>query len=679
MSNTIHLLPRPQEVAWHEGRYVPAGTLAVDGRVADKLRVALDELLQDARAKGVDLKVASATPEGTDAPVTIRSGTALRRSSDLAEAGEAYTLQISPSGLRMTAHNAHGLYNALQTLRQLINQAAGALPCVSIRDWPAMSLRGIHLDFKGGMAPASYWQETISLLGHYKINAVLVEYEDKFPFDNHREVVGPGALTRPELDALLETARDHFVQIVPLLQTIGHVEYILRRPQYQALRESGNLSQLCPQQEGSIDLIKELLDEVMSAHPDTSLFHLGADEAWLLGNCPRCREVVQRQGKLGLFLGYLNQAIEHVTSRGFRPIIWDDMIQRNLQGDSLDLLPENVILCNWSYGPTEERLPIFFYGGSEGHMRFRWASKQWLERDPGVLPPHVQWLEDAPRDVVSFARRYWDRGEYPLYGSSLPWVRFFHDHGRAVIGASAAKGASGFDAFSPDFESRLGNVMTWAQTAQAEGAEGVIGTAWSRYSTLNVPCEPFEMGWYTYLASAAFDWEAATPDRQAYDEQFLSAFVRSGDSGVTRGIRWLDRGKGEGKLHLLRQAAETFEGASSATTAGRRQLAHLALAARLAEVQVAARKALDGGWSKYGRAQTRRLGADAFNGALIQANEVREMLRDWRERAASVLATSLLPDDVEEAIATQTGGMARRLVLLSDEYASMQPFEGDEE
>ncbi len=677
MDTTIRLLPRPQETRWQSGAYALEGSLAVDARALGPLGTALEEMAQDARSGGRQISVASAAPQSPEAPLSIQCGSA-PPAPELEDGVEAYTLVIGPQGLRLTANSAHGLYNAIQTLRQIMTQTEGPLPCVSIRDWPALSLRGIHVDLKGGMAPASYWQEALSLLGHYKINAVLVEYEDKFPFERHQELVGPGALTRPELDALLQSADAHFIQVVPLVQTIGHVEYIMRRPQYKSLRESGRLSQLCPQEEASIPLIKEILDEVMDAHPNTDLFHLGADEAWLLGDCPKCRKVAENQGKLALFLGYLNQVIAQVSERGYRPVIWDDMIQRNLQGDSLRLLPENVILCNWSYGPTEERLPIFYYGGPEGHIRFRWASKQWLQRDPGVLPPHVQWLEDAPEDVIAFARKYWDRGEYPLYGSSLPWVRFFQDHGRAVIGASAAKGASGFDAFSPDFGTRMGNVMAWAKTSQAEHAEGVISTAWSRYNTLTVPCEPFEMGWYTYLASAAFYWEATDPDREAFDAQFSAAFLHDAGAGAAQGIRWLDRGKRENSTHLLHQAAETFETTPAGTDAARRHLDHLALAARLAEIRASALQTLDGGWSRYGRGRTGLLGQEAVESTLSQSGATRQLLADWRERAAPVLATSLLDEDVTEAIATQADGLDRRLALLSDEFATLQPFKGDE-
>ncbi len=679
MSHDITFLPQPQEALWGAGRFdLGAGlALRVDERAWPRLKAALADLAAGLKTVGVRVTYA-ACPAGAAAVLTVTCGDAADVApAELPEAEEGYLLRITAGGLALAARSAHGLFNGLQTLRQAATQCGGALPAGTIRDWPALALRGIHLDLKGSMAPASYWQEAIRLLSQFKINAVLIEYEDKFPFAAHPEVVGPGALTRTELDELLATARDCFVEVIPLLQSLGHVEWILRAPQHTHLCESGSLSQFCPQKEGAWLLLAELLDEMIAAHPDARHFHLGADEAWLLGDCPACREVVARESKLALYLGFVNRAIERVQAAGLRPIIWDDMIQRNLEGGGLDLLPEGVVLCNWAYGPRETGSPIFYYGGPEGHARFRWASRQWLTRDPGVLDPQVRWLEEAPDDVLAFAREYWDRGEYPLSGASLPWIRYFRKHGRAVIGASAAKGANGFHVFSPMFDHRIDNVATWGRAAREDGAEGVIATAWARYNGLTVPCEPFELGWHPYLGAAAYCWESRDPQREALDGQFLACYLASRDAQFALAVEWLDRGKRTGNDMLLSRAADVFAQTRSDTLHGRRYLAHLALAARLARLQVAADRLLGDAWAEHGRAIGGTLSAEHRVRYRDGADRLLAEFAAWQEGAAQVLATSLKARDVEEAIATQTAGYARRLSDLRTMMEETPPFEGD--
>lgn len=680
MPESITLLPQPRHVAWHGGSYVLGAQmrLRVDRRAWERLQTALGELQAEWRAHGVALQCEPFAPQGEREPLRLSLGEPGQPVGVEGGSPEAYALDIHPKGLEIVALDAHGLFNGLQTLRQLAAQSDGSLPCGTIHDWPALALRGIHLDLKGGMAPVSYWQEAIRLLAGMKINAVLIEYEDKFPFTSHPDIVGPGAFTRAELDALLTTARDHFVEVIPLLQCLGHVEYILRHPAYAALRESGDLTQFCPEHPGSLPLYDELADEMLAAHPGCRNFHLGADEAWLLGDCPRCRAAVAARGKLDLYLRHVGQAAARVRAHGARPIIWDDMIQRNLESNSLAALPEDIVLCDWFYSQRSPRAAGFYYGGSEGHTRYVWASRRWLQRDPGALMGEVRWLEDAPANVQAFAREYWDRGEYPDYGSSLPWVRFFVQQGRAVIGASCAKGAEGFSAFSPLYAVRLDNVATWARVAKEDGAEGVIATAWSRYNGLTVPCEPFELGWHAYAASAAYDWEQRDPDRAALDRQFAACFLGAPHSPALSAVDWLDRGKQSGHAHLLAAARSAFESAGSATTPhGRRYLAHLALAAQLAQVTWPIERGLHSARAQAARAEAGLLTRSQVQRALEACEAGLRGLADWREAARRVLAMGLNAADVQEAIETQCYGYERSVRALREELASARVFEGD--
>jgi len=678
MANAWVLLPEPQEVEWREGAFAPGRFLCmrVDRRAWAPLQSALMETSLRWKEVGFSLQVEPYEGEGEHLSIVVeRPRSPL---PELPEHEEGYCLAVDTGGISLAASSAHGLFNGLQTLSQLVEQARDRFPCALIRDWPALNLRGIHLDLKGAMAPVEYWIEVIQLLARFKINAVLIEYEDKFPFTSHPDIVGPGAFTAEELERLLTVARDHFVEVIPLLQCLGHVEYILRHPAYAELRESGQLTQFCPQQPASLRLWKELADEMIAAHPGIRRFHLGADEAWLLGDCPRCRQVVEERGKLALFLDHVNQAIAHVRGYGLQPIIWDDMIQRNLEENSLAALPEDVVLCDWFYRQRSPRAVSFFYGGSEGHARYRWASRQWEEIDPGVLEGEIHWLEEAPKPVLEFAKRYWDRGEYPLYGSSLPWVRFFIAQGRKVIGASAAKGADGFAAFCPMFGPRLDNVATWALGAKEEGAEGVISTAWSRYDGLTNPCEPFELGWYTYVASGAFYWEGRAPDRQTFDQQFTVAFLGKEDSAVPKALDWLDRGRQRGHYYLLRSAQRVFETCQDgATPFGRRYLEHLALAARLAWLQAEATQVFRNAWPRGARAWQGLLAVHHRERILNAVNASREALREWRNQAGPVLASTLLPADVREVIDTQCFAYERPLELLRAFIESTAPFQED--
>ncbi|MCD6289717.1 MAG: beta-N-acetylhexosaminidase [Anaerolineae bacterium] len=657
----ITWIPEPKSIRWLKGRFTWDGieALVLSQNGDDRLRRWAESLRDEiAQRTGhhLAIRMVPAMEPGVWLAATA-DGDAISLHFELPESPEGYVLQITPGTLVVAARRPPGLYYGLQTLRQIIDTVTAAgettLPAVQITDWPDLALRGIHLDLKGGMAPFSYWREVITTLAHYKINAVLIEYEDKFPYTSHPDIVGPGALTRDEIAQLVELAREHCVEIIPLVQCLGHVQYVLRHERYAHLREAGDLSQYCPLEPGAAELFREMADEVIAAHPHSRYFHLGADETWVLGKCPRCREFVEREGKLALYMSYVVPAIEYVRSRGKTPIIWDDMIWRTPQPDKVDQIPPDTVMCDWFYHITEPKVPYFLWG-DETDMSRRWISRRWKEIDPTVFSPRARPLEELPEAGQAFARKYWDRGDWPLMGDSLPYVNFFKELGRPVIGASAAKGADGFAAFCPNFDLRYRNVTFWGKAAAEKGIEGVISTAWARYSTLTVPCEPFEMGWYTYLASAEAYWNGGSTQRVTFDAAFDRQFI--GASGVSQAIRHLDRGRSDPRGNGLTLARELLSNAETqASEAGKRYIAHLRLAVELAELHARAKDMLGMIIPSAGRVARGEPTREAERAAQY-IEGVLANFDSWQQTAEEVLTQTLLPADAAEVIEAQTFG-----------------------
>ncbi|GAB4521699.1 MAG: hypothetical protein Kow0047_32570 [Anaerolineae bacterium] len=658
-------LPRPKVFEWLDGRFTWEGVEALVVSVAGDARVVAwaEEFSRDL-APRLGRRLVVNPVRAVEPGVWLAAST----EADLSvarlhppESPQGYVLRASPGLMAIAARRPVGLLYGLQTLRQAMEDLAAedaSLPAFSIVDWPDLRLRGVHWDLKGAMAPFEYWREALVTLARYKVNCLLIEYEDKFPYQSHPDIVHPDAWSPEQVAELNELARHYGMEVIPLVQCLGHVEYILRHPQYASLREAGDLSQYCPLQPDALALFRELADEVMAAHPHSQYFHLGADETWVLGRCPRCREVVAERGKLGLYLDYVVPAIRHVQARGRTPIIWADMVWRTPQPDRLSELPTGTVLCDWLYHVTEPRSTSFPWG-DEQDMGRRWASRRWLELDPDRFPVNARPLEELPPQGEAFARKYWDQGEWPLWGDSFPYVNFFREQGWAVLGASAAKGADGFAAFCPNFERRYANIVTWASAAAEKGLLGVISTAWARYATLTVPCEPFEMAWYTYLASAEAYWNGGRTAQRVFDAAFDRRL--GGREGFAQAIHHLDRGRANAQGSTLSLAREELRSlVDQFSGPAQRYARHLWLAAALAELQQRAKSVLERLTWIHGRLNRGELTREAER-ARHEIEALLAELASWRAEAGGVMRDSLLPADLDEVVETQIAGLEHAL------------------
>ncbi len=151
------------------------------------------------------------------------------------------------------------------------------------------------------------------------------EWEDKLAYERHPEIGAPGAFTKTEMQDLTAFARQYHVQIVPLVQGLGHVSYILKHSQHEHLREVADSAwEFCPLNEGSYDLLFDLWDEAIEATPGSELLHIGSDETYELGVGEKCgcKQKAEEIGRDGLMQIFIQKSVAHVESRGRRAMSW---------------------------------------------------------------------------------------------------------------------------------------------------------------------------------------------------------------------------------------------------------------------------------------------------------------------------------------------------------------------
>src|SRR3954464_3655187 len=142
------------------------------------------------------------------------------------------------------------------------------------RSQPITPIRGVHLDLKGCPPTAERLVSLLKVISASGYNAVLVEWEDQFPWTVDQRFRNETAYTPEQVKAFAETAHHLAVEIIPLVQCLGHMETPLSVPDYAKLREVPDrpdvLNPLAP---GARELVEKMHEDVLALMPDVKHFH----------------------------------------------------------------------------------------------------------------------------------------------------------------------------------------------------------------------------------------------------------------------------------------------------------------------------------------------------------------------------------------------------------------------
>lgn len=451
------LLPSPDHISFLEGTADLRGVSISAPALNDAVQVVAEQL----RKRLPRSRLGEARRNA--APVT------LQMTSDTSTTG-TYSLQAGREGLSIKAGTLDGLFNALQTLLQLTDPDTLLTPAVRVEDRPLFDYRAVHLDFRSNclMPTFGYLLDILDLLGACKINVAIIEWEDKFPYAGHPELAAGEALTSDQVEELSSAAVANHIQLVPLLQGLGHVEYILKHRRYAHLRESAtDISQFCPSEREARLVLRELMDELFAAHPQSRFIHLGGDETWVLGTCPRCSARVQEDGLMSLYVEHMSELCQYAIDAGRTPLIWGDVIL----GQHLRLLPDG----------------------------------QWRNEDARAL-------DQLPRQVRMV---YWD-----YHGTSPNDFHHFDDFERLGFTIWVAPTTRSSN-IVPDYETHLPNITALLQAGIDHRAEGALITSWA-WKNL-----PFELTWHGLLSGAERAWSGSRITQEELDRRAAHVFYGS--------------------------------------------------------------------------------------------------------------------------------------------------------
>lgn len=311
----------------------------------------------------------------------------------LTENPEGYALVVTKDFVAVVGKDAAGAFYGLQTLRQLLrtdksNRAyfAGA----DITDWPSLRFRGAHL-FVGKNALPFHKRLIERIFSRYKMNAFVIECEYT-AWKSQPDIHTPFSMSPEDLRAEVAFARDHFLEPIPLVNSLGHCEWIFKNGKNLDIAEDVNRPYAYDvSNPRSYEFIFSVYAEALDIFKPR-WFHIGHDEVKVpgtdqFGKYPARPQNIEK-GTTRLFLDDTNRLAAWLRERGVRTMLWGDMLLHPSEGDpngwrSLSAahaatleeakarragLPKEIAIADWRYEAGSEQrngLEIFQKMGAE--------------------------------------------------------------------------------------------------------------------------------------------------------------------------------------------------------------------------------------------------------------------------------------------------------------------------
>ncbi len=207
----------------------------------------------------------------------------------------------------------------------------------------------------------------------YDTLVLLIQYH--FPYRSHPDVAHANALAPAQVREIATACRRQRIRLIPGMNLLGHqsgkdlgtLGGLLRvHPEFDETPDLAAVRycrSLCPRHPEVADVVCGLMDEMLDGFQADAL-HVGCDEVFEIGHCPRCRGIPAAT----LFADWIKTLHAHlVGKRHVEMLMWSDRLldgeatgygeweaSMNQTHPAVDLIPRDILCCDWHYEARAE-------------------------------------------------------------------------------------------------------------------------------------------------------------------------------------------------------------------------------------------------------------------------------------------------------------------------------------
>lgn len=281
---------------------------------------------------------------------------------------EGYCLRVGTHGAVVAGHDPAGTFYGAQTLCQLIGDDDKGLFVwpVQIDDYPSLSWRGAHL-FVGNHALPFHKRLIVGVFARLKMNNLVLQCEQA-RWDTLGKTAPPWAMSKSDLRQDIAFARRHFLTVTPLVNSVGHMPWLLDNAQHRVWAEDPQTPYAASVTNAQLNkFLFRLEDEVLDTFGSDAL-HIGGDEVTMRGRYPYVSQ--SRYPTVAeAYVAQVTKLHDHLKKRGVQTMLWGDMLLApgEAPGETAGFtnavsdaqaqwtrarLPKDIIIADWHYAAS---------------------------------------------------------------------------------------------------------------------------------------------------------------------------------------------------------------------------------------------------------------------------------------------------------------------------------------
>lgn len=295
-----------------------------------------------------------------------KEGAPLEICSDDSFAKERYRLSLTNEGAKITASTSRGVYNAVTTLIQIMRSYD--IMCVEIDDEPDFEDRSVLIDMVSRVTNIEELKKLIDLFAELKYNQIQINFDNlHFELKSFMKYCKwDEVVTIDYITEVKNYCKKHYIDLVPIHNSFGHMEAFLIQPDFNDFAECPNgfdrtdeynytnhmpPGTLDPNDPRSIEFMDRLYSDLL-VYFDSDKFNVCCDEAFELGK-GKSKELAEKIGIKKIYTDYMNKLHKLCEKYDKKMLFWADMIID--EPIYLKDMPTDSVPITWGY---EEEHPF---------------------------------------------------------------------------------------------------------------------------------------------------------------------------------------------------------------------------------------------------------------------------------------------------------------------------------